>query len=83
MDCHNPNGNNIRGDHGLMDVTMEQNINKATHEFKEGKLKGGKSGKKGRNPKRAVAARRPRSASAPSMWSRASSSLPSKRSVSS
>ena len=33
----------------------KQEVGKAMHEFKEGKLKSGKSGKKVRNPKQAIA----------------------------
>ena len=33
----------------------EEEVGKAMHEFKEGKLKSGKSGKKVRNPKQAIA----------------------------
>ena len=33
----------------------KEEVGKAMHEFKEGKLKSGKSGKKVRNPKQAVA----------------------------
>ena len=33
----------------------KEEVGKAMHEFKEGKLKSGKSGKKVRNPKQAIA----------------------------